>query len=215
MPRTKIDPTAPVPFVATVKIDTREQLPFAFTGFSADARHGGAPLAVSTVRGTLPTGDYSLVGMEHVVAVERKSLADLFSTLGQGRDRFVRELERLSLFTVAAVVVESSLQDALVNPPSHSRLNPKTVHRSIIAWTQRYPRIHWWWCDTRELAEVTTLRILERAWTTYHGVVVESVGIGENVVPVALGQPAAEDGGCDADECNEYDECDESVTRNE
>jgi hypothetical protein len=34
----------------------------------------------------------------------------------------------------------------------------------VIAWQQRYPRVHWWLCPGRAFAEVTTYRILERYW---------------------------------------------------
>ncbi len=47
-----------------IVIDTREQMPLVF-------RH------LSAVRATLQTGDYSVLGLEHLFAVERKSLADL------------------------------------------------------------------------------------------------------------------------------------------
>ena len=149
------------PFV--VVIDTREQRPFAFAGLRADAREGNRPLAVRTAVGTLGQGDYSVLGLEAQVAVERKSLADLYGTLGGGRKRFERELERLAGLAWAAVVVEADWPTVL-GGHDRSRLNPKTIHRSVIAWQQRYPTIHWWFCGDRRLAEITTFRILERWW---------------------------------------------------
>jgi ERCC4-type nuclease len=98
-----------------------------------------------------------------VIAIERKSQADLFGTLGQGRERFERELERLAGLLWAAVMVEADWAEVL-SGFDRSRLNPKTIHRSVIAWQQRYPSIHWWFCGDRRLAEVTTFRILERWW---------------------------------------------------
>jgi ERCC4-type nuclease len=148
----------------TVVVDTREQLPFAFAGIRADAVHGRRPVLVRTVRCGLPAGDYSLAGFELSVAIERKSLADLFSTLGQARARFVRELQQLDTYAFAAVVVEAGWEDVLARPPARSRLNPKTIWRSVIAWEQRYPRIHWHFLPGRSLAEVYTFRALERFW---------------------------------------------------
>lgn len=43
---------------------------------------------------TLKTGDYSIKGMETRIAIERKSMADLFGTLGKGHKRFKREISR-------------------------------------------------------------------------------------------------------------------------
>lgn len=151
-----------VEFPGVVVVDTREQQPFQFANLRADADRGGRPLRVLTVRSTLVQGDYSLLGFESRVALERKSLADLYSTLGQGRDRFVAELERLANYDVAGVVIEADWNQILTEPPPFSKLKPKTVYRSILAWTQRYPRIHWWLMGSRRLAEVTAFRILER-----------------------------------------------------
>ncbi len=149
----------------TIIIDSREQAPYSFRGFNADARDKRRPLIVRTeVRG-LASGDYSLFGLESRIAVERKSIDDLFSTLGQGRDRFERELQRLSEMDFAAVVIEAGWSAIVGQPPPHTKLSPKSVYRSVIAWQQRYPKIHWWPCDTRTFAERTTFRILERFWS--------------------------------------------------
>jgi hypothetical protein len=64
--------------------------------------------------------------------------------------------------TFAAVVVEADWEKILKHPPDFSRLNPKTIFRSVIAWQQRYPRVHWWMGPDRRFAEIVTLRILER-----------------------------------------------------
>jgi ERCC4-type nuclease len=155
---------APVPFAGIVLIDTREQRPYAFTGFRAGARAGHAPLAVTTKVVNLPTGDYSLEGYADRVAIERKSLADLYATLGQGRSRFERELQRLAGMQLGFVVIEAEWRAVVRHPPERSRLAPKSVYCSVIAWQQRYPNVHWWTCPGRRFAEVTTLRILERFW---------------------------------------------------
>ncbi|MCA1987342.1 MAG: hypothetical protein LDL27_12865, partial [Desulfovibrio sp.] len=66
-----------------IVVDTREQRPFRFERWPA----------VILEPGTLPTGDYSLPGLAHRVALERKSLDDLVSCLkSTGRERFEREL---------------------------------------------------------------------------------------------------------------------------
>jgi DNA excision repair protein ERCC-4 len=145
-------------------IDSREQSPYDFQGLRADAKDGRRPLQVRTeVRG-LPSGDYSIAGQEQWVAVERKSAADLFGTIGQHRERFERELARLNEMTFAAVVVEAEWSELLAHPPPRTKLLPKVVYRSVIAWQQRFPRVHWWAVAGRKMGEVTTFRILERFW---------------------------------------------------
>lgn len=150
-------------FPGTVVIDTREQLPFAFAEHSAPPRRNAVRVyRVPIVIATLRSGDYSLVGQEDRIAVERKSKADLFGTVGQGRERFVRELARMNAMEFAAVAVECELSDILAGPPKHSKLRPRTVVRSVIAWQQRFPRVHWWFAPGRQAAEIITLRIFER-----------------------------------------------------
>ena len=150
----------------TIAIDGRENSPYHFRGLRTDAKDGRRPLAVRTEYAHLKTGDYSIKGCESLVTVERKSLADLYSTLGQGRDRFQREHERMTEMQFACVVVESDWQTVINNPPTHSKLNPKTIWRTAISWQLRYD-VPWYMLGTRRLAEIWTYRTLER-WLSTH-----------------------------------------------
>jgi DNA excision repair protein ERCC-4 len=156
----------PTPF--TILIDTREQRNYAFVSpfatIAAGTKTVRRPHAVRTLRGTLRSGDYSLVGFESRVAVERKSKEDLFNTLGQGRDRFEREIARLNEMEFAAVVVEAEWAEIFADPPARSMLLPKTILASVAAWQQRFPRVHWWFVPGRDVGEAVTLKILDRFW---------------------------------------------------
>jgi ERCC4-type nuclease len=149
-------------FPHAILIDRREKAPYSFTGFFSDAHQENKPLRVLTRVFDLPSGDYSLANLQDEIAVERKSIQDLFHTLGQQRERFERELIRLSSTTVAAVIVEAEWSTILHHPLEESRLSPKIVFRSVLAWQQQFPTIHWWFMPGRRPAEITTFRILER-----------------------------------------------------
>ena len=92
----------------TILVDTREQRPYQFP---------------RQVVATLPTGDYSLVvksaagTQQHGIVVERKTKEDLFSSLGQRRARFEREMQRMAGYDYAALVIEATLDDLLRKPP--------------------------------------------------------------------------------------------------
>lgn len=101
--------------------DTREQEPYSFD-----------PARVTTVRRALPAGDYSLVGLECRVGVERKSLEDLVDTVIRDRGRFERELARLSTYEAACVVVEGDLPDVL-DHRYRSGAHPASVLGAVIA----------------------------------------------------------------------------------
>jgi len=167
--RARTRTTAPAVAVApfTVVIDTREQLPWDFAAIPADAHQGGPDagcVVVPVVVAGLPAGDYSVCGWESRVAIERKSAADLVGTIGGGRDRFERELARLAGYDFASVIVEAELSELKLNPPPHSQLQFKTITRSVQAWQQRYPRVHWMFLPGRRAAMLWGYRVLERWW---------------------------------------------------
>lgn len=112
-------------------------------------------------RATLSTGDYSVEGVEHLVAVERKSLEDLYGCFGQSRDRFERELARLAEFPYPAIVVEANLADVL-DGTKYSKVHPHSAIGSLIAWGTRY-RIPVWMCGDRRMAAGAVRKILYAA----------------------------------------------------
>lgn len=142
----------------TIVIDSREQTPFTFQNIKPDLP--------STIIKGLKTGDYSIVGFENYICVERKSMADLFGSVGKGRARFEREMQRMSEFEYAALVVESDIQTWFMNPPGRSTMNPKSVFRTVVAWSQRYDVCVWpMW--NRQAAEKITYLILKRFYDDF------------------------------------------------
>lgn len=137
----------PVPSGLTILIDSREQDPYRFT----------AP----TVTTGLRSGDYSIIGLQDKIAIERKSLQDAYQTFSHGRARFERELVRLSKLDYAAVVIEADLDKALFYPPTG--MSGKSFNRSWIAWAQRYG-VHFVFANTRLHAQRITEIMLERFW---------------------------------------------------
>jgi ERCC4-type nuclease len=101
-------------------IDTREQQPLDL-----------APL--QTVTGTLATGDYSVRGLEHVVAIERKSLSDLLACCGRERERFDREVQRLLAYPTRALIIESTWPEIEAGG-WRSELQPNHVLGSLLGW---------------------------------------------------------------------------------
>ncbi|MHC5059364.1 MAG: ERCC4 domain-containing protein, partial [Planctomycetota bacterium] len=102
-------------------------------------------------------------GLEDVVAIERKSKTDLYGTIGRGRARFEKEIERLAAMELPAVVLECDLS-SLLRPPERSRVSPSSVLNSLIAWSVRH-RIPVWPCPGRRFAELVTYRLLQHFWT--------------------------------------------------
>ena len=132
--------------------DTREKLGYSFDCVKPKPK---------VIKATLKTGDYSIEGMENIVTVERKSLADAIQSFVKGRKRFERELERMSKMEFAVVVIEADWTTIFTTTSKYSKVRPKTIYASIMAWQQRF-KVHFWCCPGRDFAERTTYRILER-----------------------------------------------------
>lgn len=115
---------------------------------------------VPTVSKYLQTGDYSILGWEDRIAIERKSLVDLYGTLTAGRDRFINELHRLQALEWACVIVEADW--SAVPGPMRSKVNPESIKESIVAFRQRFWKVHWIPCQSRRLAEEEAFRSLNR-----------------------------------------------------
>ncbi|MBK9128121.1 MAG: ERCC4 domain-containing protein [Phycisphaerales bacterium] len=105
-------------------IDSRERTPWRFEHLPAE-------------RGTLATGDYSLRGLEALIAIERKTLGDLVACCGRERERFVAELHRLRAYRFRAVVVEATLAE-IERGDWPGKLTPAHVLGSIASWQARY-----------------------------------------------------------------------------
>ena len=149
-------------FPPTIVIDSNEGAPFQFR----DITENKVPLVVRTIRKPMwvdGLADYSLEGFERQVQVERKSIDDLFGTLGQRRDRFQAEIARLhDTCDFAAVVVEAD-EFAIRCWQGHGP-HPVSVLGTIHAWQQRYHKVHWLLCRSRATAEVNTFQVLKRFW---------------------------------------------------
>jgi DNA excision repair protein ERCC-4 len=119
-PRSPPDEGGPV-----IVIDTREQDPLPIAG-------------LPFLRGTLVSGDYSILGAEELFAVERKSIADLVACCtGENRSRFERELHRLRGFEFARLLVVGAPEDIAAGR-YRSCIPPASVLGSLAAWEVRY-----------------------------------------------------------------------------
>lgn len=106
-----------------IVIDTREQLPLHFRK---------SKNLEGTVRGTLSTGDYSIEGFEDKIAIERKSSSDLFGSLGKGRERFKREIERaINRLEYFAILIECS-QTVILNKSFDGAHNIKKMRGDVV-----------------------------------------------------------------------------------
>ena len=87
-----------------VLVDTREREPFALYASHPNWIGGKR-------RAALKTGDYTVEGMETLLALERKSLTDIVACTVAHRRRFLASCERLAKFRWKAILIEASYED--------------------------------------------------------------------------------------------------------
>jgi ERCC4-type nuclease len=129
----------------------------------------GKPIVVKTEKRALwvdGLADYTINGHERRIQIERKSISDLFGTLGQRRQKFEEEVARLhETCHYAAVIVEGSLR--MVREWQGHGPVPKSVEGTIRAWSMRYSRVHWHLRPTRFDAERKAVELFDRYWKDF------------------------------------------------
>lgn len=100
----------------TVIKDTREQDGYFFSEFNTCA---------GMIDQKLDTGDYSILGMEDKICIERKGcVEELAVNLGQKKHAFLAEVERMNSFPHKFIILEFSLED-LIKFPDETRIPVK------------------------------------------------------------------------------------------
>lgn len=113
----------------TIVIDSAEHLGYTFGRFTN--------WFSGSVRKRLKVGDYTILGMEVEIAVERKTVPDLVNSIIQDRKDFIEKCERLSTFRKKCLVIEGTL-GAIKTPYEDSNAHPNAVLGSLVAAQERW-----------------------------------------------------------------------------
>jgi ERCC4 domain len=133
--------------VLQIVIDQRERYAWSFNAQQA-----------TTVKRQLPIGDYGVTANEHVVAVvERKSIADLVSSLTGGTLRYL--LGELASVPRAAVVVEDRYSRIF----EHAHVRGSVIADGLAELQIRYPTVPIVFAESRQLAQEWTYRFFGAA----------------------------------------------------
>ena len=135
-----------------VVIDSQEHMGYRFERFSN--------WFSGTVHKRLPIGDYTILGMEDEVAVERKTIPDLVKSIIQEREGFIEKCERLSAFRKKSLVIEGSLS-SVKTPYEETQAHPNAVLGSLLAAQERW-NIPVYFLDNFLLAEEFVASMLSK-----------------------------------------------------
>ena len=151
----------------TVIRDTREQEGYYFSEYD---------LCLGMIDQKLDTGDYSIVGLEDKICVERKGcVEELAINLGQKKHTFLRGIERMKDFPHKFIILEFSLSE-LIDFPENSRIPEKSKNSVKITGKymlkclmefQLYDNIHVIFCGNKYNAFLTVSSLLKRVNELY------------------------------------------------
>lgn len=142
--------------------DTREQDGYFFSAFNTCA---------GMIEQKLDTGDYTIQGFEDKICIERKGcVEELAVNLGQKKQAFLNEIERMKDFPHKFLILEFSLED-LVKFPEETRIPIKNKASLKITGKymlkclfefQLYNDVHILFCGNKYNAFLAVSSILKR-----------------------------------------------------
>ena len=82
----------------------------------------------------LDVGDYAINDLEEVVAIERKTIGDLWNTLGRNDNykRFLKEWDRAKNYKLKFLIIEGSLKD-IDSGYRYSQVPVNNIHAKLIS----------------------------------------------------------------------------------
>jgi len=143
--------------------DTQEKKNFWMFGEYSEIEH--------VIDQHLKTGDYTIVGLEDMLCIERKhTIAELAKNLSEAR--FERELIRMSAFKYAYIILEFGLDDAYNYPyvdivpykvRSKAKLRGPFIFKKLGEMCVKY-NINLIPCNSPKYAEAMVVSIMKRVY---------------------------------------------------
>lgn len=144
----------------TIIRDTREQKGKGWA-FRASANCNGME------EKKLDVGDYAIKGLEDLIMIERKTIGDLWGTLG-GPDnykRFLREIDRAKNHQLKFLIIEGSLKD-IDGGYRWSKVTSNNIHAKLISLQVKH-NVHVIFAGRLDRARTYTRRLMSKLYK-YH-----------------------------------------------
>ncbi|MHA2063179.1 MAG: ERCC4 domain-containing protein [Candidatus Thorarchaeota archaeon] len=140
--------------------DTREQKGKGWL-FRASANCDGVEIT------KLDVGDYTVKGLEDVLAIERKTLGDLWNTLGRHENyaRFLKEWDRAKNHKLKFLIIEATLSD-VDRGYRYSKVPVNNIHAKLVSLQVKH-NVHVIFAGRLDLARGYARRLMDKVFR-YH-----------------------------------------------
>ena len=140
--------------------DTREQIPLDFS-----------PYGIKTISKKLDTGDYTFLGLEDIICIERKrNICELALNIGKDWIRFAKELDRMQTFQYRYIICDFSSEDIDIYPNcvcvpkkyrKYIKIRPKFIHKRIEEIRSEY-EIEFLFCGSSLQSEQVIMELYDK-----------------------------------------------------
>lgn len=154
----------------TILKDTREQ-----NGYFFDQYASKGIVCLGMVDKKLDTGDYSILGLENKICIERKaSVSEIAINLGTDRRRFMAEIKRMQSFEHKYLILEFSMRELMMFPDGsgipmskrkYIRTSGQFLLKQLLSIQVDYG-IHILFCADKAHAQITVSSLLRKLAST-------------------------------------------------
>lgn len=138
--------------------DTKEQIPWSFEFYPE----------IITIERHLVTGDYTLENHEDLLTIDRKrNVGEICINVGIEKERFIREMERMSQIKYAYIICEFSIENVLEFPKNSGipenkwktiKMGGKYILKTLNSFKDKYG-VNVFFCNNRDNAIAKAVEI--------------------------------------------------------
>jgi len=116
----------------------------------------------------LDVGDYTVEGMESILMIERKTLGDLWGTLGPQKNyqRFLREMDRAKDHRIKFLIIEATLAD-VDRGYSYSQVPVNNIHAKLLSLQVKH-NLHVIFAGRQDRARAYVRRLMAKIFRYYN-----------------------------------------------
>ena len=115
----------------------------------------------------LDVGDYAIKGLEDTIMIERKTIGDLWGTLGNHKNyqRFLREMKRAENHRLKFLVIEGNLSD-IDRGYRYSKISANNIHAKLMSLQTKH-NLHVIFAGRKDTARAYVRKLMSKLYRYY------------------------------------------------